>query len=118
MQYYCTIRPEEFKLCVKKTRPPKVRNTMPIPKKRVISQKSSSSQLSALDAESIATLFTEFLLDSENTLTAMGNKAMISLKLGYKSGYQVSIGEGKEWSNVTRETLLDAFVDYLKGEFD
>jgi hypothetical protein len=68
--------------------------------------------------ENIATLFTEFLLDSETTLTAMGKKAMITMKLGYKSGFQVSIGEGKEWTNVTRETLLDAVVDYLKGEGD
>jgi hypothetical protein len=91
---------------------------MPIPKKLPTVSKSSQSQLSVLDAEAIATLFTEFLLDSESTLTAMGKTAMISLKLGYKSGFQISIGSGKEWSNVTRDTLIEAAVDYLKGEFD
>ena len=71
-----------------------------------------------LSQEEKADLLELLITDTENTLTATGEKAMITMKLGYKTGYQMSIGENKQWSNCTRDTLLEAMQAYLKGEFD
>ncbi len=118
MSQYVTIRPEEFKLCVKRTKSPKVRKRMPLPNRVTQTSLTSNVIMSKLSQEEKALLLESLVADSEESLTAMGKKAIVSLKLGYRNGYQVSIGEGKDWSNVTRPTLLEAIQAYLKGEFD
>jgi hypothetical protein len=91
---------------------------MPVPKASTSLSLNSKELIARLSQEEKSDLLTEMVADFETTLQAMGKKSMISLKLGYKNGYQVSIGEGKEWSNVTRPTLLEAILSFLKGEFD
>jgi hypothetical protein len=118
MAYYVIIRPEDFKLCVRDTRPPKVRQKMPVPVKSTSLLLDSRQLIARLSQEEKSDLLTLLIADCEASLQAVGEKGMITMKLGYKSGYQVSIGVNKEWSNVTRPTLLEAIHAYLKGEFD
>jgi hypothetical protein len=58
------------------------------------------------------------ILDFETTLQQIGVKGMISLKLGYKSGYQLSLGQNKEYSNINRATLIECLEAYLVGDWD
>jgi hypothetical protein len=119
MQYYCTVRPEEFAVCVKKTRPPKIRKrTMPLPKKVAPTNLSSSIALAAHDAEENANLFKALILDFESTLQQLGKAGIITLKVGYKTGFQLSLGVNKEYSNVSRSTVLECLEAYLMGDFD
>jgi hypothetical protein len=119
MAYYVIIRPEDFKLCVRKTREPKTRiKAMPLPKRAIITPTNSSSVLAAHDAEENASLFKALILDLENTLTQLGKSGIIMLKAGLKSGYQLSLGVNKEYSNISRPTLIECVEAYLLGEFD
>jgi hypothetical protein len=114
---YVTIRPEEFKLCVKKTRQKKVKK-MPVPKRQNGFAKNSTEALQTQSTGDKASLLEALISDIEQTLTAQGKEARINFKLGYRAGYQLSIGIGKEWSNVSRETVFDCIVAYLEGDFD
>lgn len=115
---YVTIRPEEYKLYVKKPR--KARKVMPLPKASNPTLASSFATLEALDAVEAKLKFMALIEDFETTLKNSGKDAMISLKLGYKSGYQLSLKPNKTsmWFNVSAPTVIECVEKYLKGEFD
>jgi hypothetical protein len=114
---YVTIRPEEFKGTVKKRRE---RKTMPIPKQSKPNVDTSYAAILAMGEAEAKGLLIALVEDIETTLQNSGKDGMISLKLGYKSGYQVSLKTSKTgmWYNVSCPTLLDCFNQYLQGEFD
>jgi len=91
---------------------------MPLPRKVVPTTTSSSNALAALDAERSASLLRALILDLETTLQQLGKSGIITLKTGYKSGFQVSLGVNKEYSNVSKPTLLECLEAYLLGDFD
>lgn len=91
---------------------------MPVPKKQNGYSKNSVEALQKQSTGDKASLLEALISDLEQTLTAQGKEARINFKLGYKAGYQMSIGIGKDWSNVSRETVYDCIVAYLEGEFD
>ena len=91
---------------------------MPLPKKALTTNSSSSNALSVLDAERSASIFKALILDLESTLQALGKTGIITLKVGYRTGFQLSLGANKEYSNINKLTLLECFEAYLVGEFD
>lgn len=89
---------------------------MPAPKRTLAT--SARSDYTAISEQGLAELLTRFIDDTEAMLD-QETEAVLMLKKGYKKrGYQVSLKYRGEWSNVSRETLLTALFDYLKGEFD
>lgn len=91
---------------------------MPLPRKAATISSSSSNALTALDAERLASTFKALILDLESTLQALGKSGIITLKVGYKSGFQLSLGANKEYSNINKPTLLECLEAYLIGEFE
>jgi hypothetical protein len=114
---YVTIRPEEFKDYVKKRREGKV---MPLPKQVKPPTSTSNPTILAMGEAEAKALLAAFLEDIESLLTSAGKDAMISIKLGYKNGYQLSLKTGKTsmWYNISAPTLVDCINLYLQGEFD
>lgn len=93
---------------------------MPIPKQSTKVNATSFRALEALGEAEAKLKFMSLLEDIETTLQNSGKDCMISIKLGYKSGYQLSLKPNKTamWYNVSGETLLDCIDQYLLGEFD
>jgi len=114
---YVTIRPEEFKDCVKKRRKGKA---MPIPKPSKQSVGTSDAAILALSEAEGKGLILALVQDFETTLQNSGKDAIISLKLGYKAGYQLSLKTSKTsmWYNVSGTTIAECFGRYLEGDFD
>lgn len=93
---------------------------MPVPKTSSTPTESSLSALSALPEAAKSELLTALIADLEATLRVSGKDAMISVKLGYKTGFQMSYKAGKtsSWLNVNRATMLDCIKAWLEGDFD
>jgi len=78
----------------------------------------SLSVLNAHDVEENASLFKALILDLEDTLQKLGKSGIITIKAGYKSGFQLSLGVNKEYSNISKPTIIECIEAYLMGEFD
>lgn len=93
---------------------------MPIPKQVKPTSGTSHPALLAMGEVEAARTFIDLLEDIETTLANSGKDAMISIKLGYKSGFQLSLKTSKTgmWYNISAPTLIEAIKTYLEGDFD